>query len=66
MPPGASVPHAGRLKGAAADTSYGLLLRCLLTPLYGLLLCCRMGAIASKPSASYKGYILGGLMWFSM
>lgn len=23
-----------------------------------------MGAIASKPSASYKGYILGGLMWF--
>ncbi|KAL4418865.1 hypothetical protein ABPG77_002621 [Micractinium sp. CCAP 211/92] len=25
-----------------------------------------MGAIASKPSASYKGYILGGLMWFSI
>ncbi|GAB4814949.1 hypothetical protein N2152v2_001995 [Parachlorella kessleri] len=23
-----------------------------------------MGAIASTPSASYKGYILGGLMWF--
>lgn len=25
-----------------------------------------MGAIASKPSASYKGYILGGLCWFSI
>ena len=25
-----------------------------------------MGAIASKPSASWKGYILGGLMWFSI
>ncbi|EFN55634.1 hypothetical protein CHLNCDRAFT_133809 [Chlorella variabilis] len=25
-----------------------------------------MGAIASKPSSSYKGYILGGLMWFSI
>ena len=23
-----------------------------------------MGAIAAKPSASWKGYILGGLMWF--
>ena len=23
-----------------------------------------MSAIASKPSASYRGYILGGLMWF--
>lgn len=25
-----------------------------------------MGAIASKPSASWKGYLLGGLMWFSI
>lgn len=25
-----------------------------------------MGAIAAKPSASWKGYILGGLMWFSI
>jgi hypothetical protein len=25
-----------------------------------------LGAIASTPSASYKGYILGGLMWFSI
>lgn len=23
-----------------------------------------LGAIASKPTAAYKGYILGGLMWF--
>lgn len=25
-----------------------------------------MGAIASKPSASWKGYLLGGVMWFSI
>lgn len=25
-----------------------------------------LGAIASKPSAAYKGYILGGLMWISI
>ena len=25
-----------------------------------------MGAIASKPSASWKGYILGGMMWFAI
>jgi urea-proton symporter len=25
-----------------------------------------MGAIASKPSASWKGYLLGGMMWFSI
>jgi urea-proton symporter len=25
-----------------------------------------LGAIASKPSATYKGYILGGMMWFSI
>ncbi|PRW20754.1 urea-proton symporter DUR3-like [Chlorella sorokiniana] len=25
-----------------------------------------LGAIASRPSAAYKGYILGGLMWFSI
>lgn len=25
-----------------------------------------LGAIASKPSAAYKGYILGGLMWFTI
>jgi hypothetical protein len=26
----------------------------------------RQGAIAAKPSATYKGYLLGGLCWFAI
>lgn len=27
---------------------------------------CVQGAIAAKPSSSYRGYILGGLLWFTI